>query len=188
MRHHLRLSALVFFAAIAILLSGCGSSDSAEGDASTPDPTDAAAPQDTDADTPTQDDGGQPIGESGSGVVSVDGVEYPGFAGSCSVHRGLDPETYKPVPVGDLAEPGLLVVVGIDNVASSPAVEANFIMVGATDFRMAGLDGSGSIDSIAYVGPEPSGISTELATVAFSGTTDEGAAVVAEVVCEVGLG
>ncbi len=140
-----------------------------------------SAPQDADV--------AAPAGASGTGVVRVDGVEYPDFVGDCSISRGLDPETYEPVPVGDLSEPGLIVVVGIDNVASAPAVEANFIMTsGQGAFRMSGIGGPGEIDTIAYIDPPATVGSYELARVAFSGTTDDGVPVVAEVICEIGLG
>ena len=115
----------------------------------------------------------------------MDGVEYPDFAGTCSISRGVDPETYLPIEVGDLSEPGLNATVGIDNVASSPEVEANFIMASFGNFRMAGIGGDGTIDSVAYVG---SGTPGDIAEVAFSGTTDAGESVVVQIFCEIGLG
>lgn len=193
MKQPIRPPVLVVLASVALVASACGSSDADTDDAEAPAATspisepsaettdDAAAPEETTAAAPS--------GEVGAAVVTVDGVEYPNFAGSCSVSRGLDPDTYLPVPVGDLSEPGLNVVVGIDNVASGPDVEANFVMVGSEAFRMVGVGGDGTIDSIAYVsGPPPESESVEVAQVAFAGTTDDGVAVVAEVFCEIGLG
>ncbi len=181
-----RLSAIALLTTLAIVLSACGSSDSdtesSGASASTDAPDGATEP------TAPNGDAGDPAGESGSGTVSVDGVEHSDFVGECLISRGLDPVTYEALEVGDLSTEGLNVVVGIDNVASGPEVEANYVMVGATTFRMAGIGGPGTIDSIDYVGPPPSTSATELVLVAFSGTTDDGLSVVAEVVCEVGLG
>ncbi len=185
-----------------IVLTACGSTDSASDASGAPEvapsasdagaaPDDAAeatTPAATEVAPPADGGDGYTTEDSGTGLVRVDGVEYPGFAGDCFVHRGLDPESYAPVPVGDLATPGLTVVVGIDNVASAPAVDANFIMTSETAFSMVGIGGPGTIDSISYVGPQTPFGAVDLALVAFSGTTDDGAQIVAEVVCEVGLG
>ena len=183
---------LVLFALAAVLfgLSGCGSSSSDDSAADGTDATEVGSGASTEdagdaSDTESNGDDTGASGDVGSGVVTVDGVEYADFAGSCSISRGLDPVTYEPIEVGDLSEPGLNVVLGIDNVASSPEVEANFIIVSLPNFRMAGIGGAGTIDSVAYVG---SGTPGDVAEVAFTGTTDTGESVVAEVVCEIGLG
>lgn len=178
---------------LAIGLSACGSSGSDADDASdTSSPSESASPQEVEdaATEPSSDEGsndGDVTAEAGTGTLTVDGVQYPDFAGDCFIHRGLDPETYLPIPVGDLSEPGLTVVVGVDNVASAPDVEANFIMTSETTFRMAGIGGTGTIDSIAYVDPGTSSDSVDLAPVAFTGTTDDAIPVVAELICEIGL-
>ncbi len=204
MQRRKRPFALVLIVSLAIVLSACGSSGSDTDDSGMPEVTptsepssdqdaaddagDASVSPATEAAAPAQDDDGLTAEDNGSGLVRVDGIEYPDFLGECVVHRGLDPETYLPVPVGDLSEPELSVVVGIDNVASAPAVEANFIMLIETNFRMAGLDIAGTIDSIAYIDPPATFGSVDLALVSFTGTTDDGIPVVAEVVCEIGLG
>ena len=179
----------VVLTSLVIVLSACGSSGSDTDNSDTPD---AASPtsvvSSTSEPSPAQGDSGLTAEDNGSGLVWVDGVEYPDFVGECAVHRGLDPETYEAVPVGDLSEPDLSVLVAIDNVASNPAVEANFVITVEPNFRMAGLDVAGIIDSIAYVDPPTPFGSIELARVAFTGTTDTGIPVVAEVVCEIGLG
>lgn len=180
---------LVVLTALAIVLSACGSSGSDTDDAVTPDsvsPTSVAST--TSEPSPAQGDGGFTAEDIGSGVVWVDGVEYPDFVGECAVHRGLNPETYEANPVGDISEPDLSVLVAIDNVDSNPALEANFVITVEPNFRMAGFDVAGIIDSIAYVDPPTPFGSIELARVAFTGTTDTGTPVVAEVVCEIGLG
>jgi hypothetical protein len=190
MHLHKRSVVLLPLAAVLFGLSGCGSSGSDDSSADGTDPTavesdapteDAGDASDSESDG---DDTGASTGDVGSGVVTVDGVEYGDFAGECHISRGLDPETYLPIEVGDLSEPGLLVVAGIDNVASSPEVEANFIMTTGTNFRMVGIGGDGTIDSIAYVGSDTPG---DVAEVAFSGTTEAQQSVVAEIVCEIGL-
>jgi hypothetical protein len=174
-----------------MLLSACGSSDSAEAQASAPGEASAAsepAPPSPDAQAPAGDDGGLSDSDNGTGTVTLDGVVYPDFVGECLISRGLDPETYEPVPVGDLSDPGLILVVAVDNVASNPEVEANFVTTTEKTFRMTGIGGPGEMDSIAYVGPRTTVGSLDLAQVAFSGTTEDGVPVVAEVVCEIGLG
>ena len=192
MKQPIRPCVLVVLASVALVVSACGSSDSEADNADAPAATSSTSepsPAATDDESAPDTEVAAPSGEVGTGVVTVDGVEYSDFVGSCSVSRGLDPDSYLPVPVGDLSEPGLNVVVGIDNVASGPPVEANFVMVGSESFRMRGVGGDGTIDSIEYVGdPPPASESTEVAEVAFSGTTDDGVPVVAEVVCEIGLG
>ncbi len=181
--------ALVLLTSLAIVLSACGSAGSDTDDSDTPDavsPTSVASS--TSEPSPDQGGSGLTAEENGSGLVRVDGVEYADFVGECAVHRGLDPETYEAVPVGDLSEGDLSVLVAIDNVASNPALEANFVITVEPNFRMAGFDVAGIIDSIAYIDPPTPFGSIELARVAFTGTTDTGIPVVAEVVCEIGLG
>ncbi len=181
MHRYRRSTAAAVLTTLAMALSACGSSES---------DADDAAVSDTSSTSSESDDQGSSEAAlvAGTGTLTVDGVEYPGFAGDCSISRGLDPETYEPIPVGDLSTPGLNVVVGVDNVASAPDVEANFIVTSGMTFRMEGLGGPGTIDSIAYVDPATSSDSVDIARVAFSGTTDEGTSVVADIVCEIGLG
>ncbi len=200
-RRRVQHTSLALVASFVIVLTACGSGGSDPGESgmseSAPPVSEATATPDTengDEGTAGGEDGGSAgddgtytAEDSGSGLVRLDGVEYPNFVGDCFVHRGLGDDLL-PVEVGDLATPGLTVVVGVDNVASEPDQEANFVMLNGESFRMAGLGGNGTIDSIEYVGPRASFGSVELALVAFSGTTDDGLPVVAELVCEIGLG
>lgn len=191
MRRPTRSLVPLLLAAAVIALAGCGSDSEDDSAAAGTDSTTSESEAPTEGagdtgDTEPEDGGTEaPAGEAGSGFVTVDGVEYPDFAGTCSISRGVDPETYLPIEVGDLAEPGLNATVGIDNVASSPEVEANFIMASFGNFRMTGIGGDGTIDSVAYV---ESGTPGDVAEVAFSGRTDTGESVVVQIFCEIGLG
>ena len=84
-------------------------------------------------------------------------------------------------PVGDVSTGELDTVVVMDNVASNPAQGMNFsIFSGLFSIReTAAAPTSGTVDAIAYVG-EPSG---SAAVIVFSGTTEDGRPVVAEVGC-----
>lgn len=194
MRQPLRFSTRVLLIPLAFLVSACGSEDPDAGDpgatatAPVSDSASASGPEEASPAPEGEDSGDFAAEDNGTGKVTVGGIEYPNFAGDCFIHRGLDPETYLPVEVGDLSMEDLTVIVGVDNVASEPETEANFIIATATAFRMGGLGITGTVDSIDYVGPRAMVGSLDLALVEFSGTSEDGVPVVAELVCEIGLG
>lgn len=172
----------VLFAGV-IALSGCSSSDDG---ASSSDPTttdavsgdgDSSASSVPDSDAPSGD--GYSADDEGSGSVTVDGVKNDGFLGECEISREYGKED-----VGELSTEGIEIILAIDNVESNPPEEMNYVVTGTTaTFRAAGI-GDGMLESIAYVGDKNAlGDTTEIGLVAFSGNTDEGTAVTAEVVC-----
>lgn len=200
--------ALIILTTFVLAISACGAPGPGEGDSITPD---AASPVSEASGTPVSEPGDSnspdetpPDGETsaptneehsseytyddvGSGLVRVDGVEYSNFLGSCNVHRGFG-ENFVPIPVGDLSDPDLSVLVGIDNLESKPEMKFNFTIVGGETFRMSGFGGDGTIDNIAYLSDMSHSGSVSMALVAFSGTTKDGVPVVAEIVCEIGTG
>ncbi len=171
--------------AFALTIAACGSSDDSEAS----DPAESS----TDAET-TSGDTGETTEESepedasdegdagaavavGSGTLTIDGVENPGFEGECEISRANGAE-----PVGDISTGELDTLVIMDNVASGPAQEMNFTITFGTILTIretAAAPTNGTVDSIAYVG-EPSG---DAAVVEITGTTEDGRAVVAEVGC-----
>ncbi len=172
--------------AFALTIAACGSSDDSEAS----DPAESS----TDAETTSGDTGEATTGESdpedagdegdagaavavGTGTLTIDGVENPGFAGECEISRANGAE-----PVGDVSTGELDTLVIMDNVASGPAQEMNFSITSGTILSIRETDAAptnGTVDSVAYV-DEPSG---NAAVVAFTGTTEDGRAVVAEVGC-----
>ena len=172
--------------AFALTIAACGSSDDSEAS----DPAESS----TDAETTSGDTGDATTGEPepedagdegdagaavavGSGTLTIDGVENPGFEGECEISRANGAE-----PVGDVSAGELDTLVVMDNVASGPAQEMNFSITSGTILSIRETDAAptnGTVDSVAYVS-EPSG---NAAVVAFSGTTEDGRAVVAEVGC-----
>ncbi len=185
MRHRRPVTAALLALAFALTIAACGSSDDSEAS----DPAESSI----DAETTSGDTGETTTGESepddagdegdagaavavGSGTVTIDGVENTGFEGECEISRANGAE-----PVGDVSAGELDLVVAVDNVASGPAQEMNFVLTGSSGiFSVSTPDrSSGTIDGIAYVG-EPS---ESAAVVEFSGTTDDGRAVVAQLGC-----
>ena len=166
-----------------IAMAGCSSSDD-ETSADDPTTTEAASTDiesssDPEADPDESNGDGYAASDEGSGSVTVDGVENGGFLGECEISRGNGKED-----VGDLSTEGIEIILAIDNVESNPTEEMNFVVTGSTNtFRAVGV-GNGSLESIEYVGaPSGLGDTTEIGLVAFSGTTDDGVDVSAEVVC-----
>jgi hypothetical protein len=173
--------------AFALTIAACGSSDDSEA-------SDPAESSTDSGETASSDTGDATTGESepddagdegeagaavavGSGTLTIDGVENPGFEGECEISRANGAE-----PVGDVSTGELDTNVGMDNVASNPAQEMNFSITFGTLFSIRETDAAptnGTVDSIAYVG-EPSG---DAAVIAFTGTTEDGRAIVAEVGC-----
>lgn len=163
--------------AFGLAFASCGSSDDSESsdpaEAST-DTGEATAEQPEDA----GDDGdaGAAIAV-GSGTLTIDGVENPGFEGECEVSRANGAE-----PVGDVSTGELDTLVIMDNVASGPAQEMNFSITSGTILSIretAALPTNGTVERVAFVG-ERSG---NTAVIMFSGTTEDGRAVVVEAGC-----
>jgi hypothetical protein len=123
--------------------------------------------------------------DEGKGTVTIDGVQHDDFRGSCELSRNYGKED-----MGDLATmEGLKMMVAIDNVASTPAVEMNFVAYTNLDFTMV-VQGQGrqrgTISQLAYESDlAPTGTSQAIAKVAFTGQTEAGVPVVARVVCEI---
>lgn len=187
-----RFGALIV-AVVALLAVGCSSDDSADssdGVTTTETSGDASGGDEADAldEGASGDDGGSGGGgpsedEVGNGVVEVDGEVFEGFVGDCEISRGFGTED-----VGDLSDPGLSVIIGIDNVDSEPEQLINFVVLNEDAFRMS-TQGSGSnvpgvLESVNEVGPRTASGSRDIVTVEFSGPRDDGAAVTAQIVCE----
>jgi hypothetical protein len=122
--------------------------------------------------------------EIGHGSVWYDGVQHDDFLGDCQLSRLNGREE-----MGDLANlEGVRISVGIDNVASSPAMEMNFVVYSSLDFTMVrGAERMrGTISQLAYESElSPKGTSQAIAKVAFTGATGDGVPVVARVWCEI---
>ena len=121
----------------------------------------------------------------GTGSVSYDGVQYDDFRGNCELSRNSGRED-----MGDVADTvGLRPSVAIDNVASTPAVEMNFVIISSA-LRFTMVRGaervSGTVSQLGYDGPlTPKGTSQAVAPVVFTGQTTEGVPVVARIICEI---
>lgn len=171
------LTAALLALGLGLTITACGSSDDSEagdGAETSTDASEAAAGEPEDAGD--DGDGGAAIAV-GTGTLTIDGVENPGFEGECEVSRANGAE-----PVGDVSTGELDTVVVLDNVASNPAQEMNFSIFFGTTFSILETDPpptNATLDSVAYVG-ESSG---DTAVIKFSGTTDDGRPVVAEVGC-----
>jgi hypothetical protein len=168
-----------------IAMSGCSSSDgeTSDSDANTTEAASSDSGSSLGSETEADESSGGEYSadDGGSGSLTVDGIENAGFLGECEISRENGAED-----VGDVSTEGIEVILAIDNVESSPTEEMNFIVTGTPEtFRAVGVgDGAGTVDSIAYVGDQSAlGDDTEIGLVAFSGTTDDGTSVVAEVVC-----
>jgi hypothetical protein len=188
--------------ALALTVAACGSSDDSEASDTAESSTDAETTSGDTGDTTAGgsepedavDEGDATGGESGtddsgdgngagtdvaigSGTVTIDGVANSGFAGECEIARANGAE-----PVGDVSSGELDLVVAVDNAASGPTQEMNFVATGSSGVFSVYAPpdrSSGTIDSIAYV-DEPS---DSAAVVEFSGTTEDGRAVVAQLGC-----
>ncbi len=162
-----------------------GSDDGAEGTMD-----DVAATSEASEDAPVEiSEAEYTKDDIGTGWVTYDGVRDGGYRGDCDIDRQNGSED-----VGDLATPGLTVLVGVSNEsAEAPSRLGNYkIIIDPTAFNTTDEDGAangeqptrGSISSIAY-GSEfsPKSQSSVIALVIFTGETEDGVPVVAELVC-----
>lgn len=164
----------------AALVGACSSSDDdadeATADGASTTVVDAGTTDAVTVDEVSADDGESASVEVGTGVLRIDGTEYDGFVGDCDISRDFGGED-----VGDLSEPGLEVIVAIDNVESQPAEELNFVMINEESFKV--FNAPGTIESISESGTRTTSGSSDVVTVVFAGPLDDGRAVEAEVVC-----
>jgi len=187
MQRRTPIKAALLALAFCLAIAACGSSDDSEasdqaetsddaGETTSGDAGEATTEEPESEDAGDDGDAGAAI-EVGFGTLTIDGVEHPGFEGQCEVSRANGAE-----PVGDVSTGELDTLVGMDNVASSPAQEMNFSVTFGTIFSIRETDAAptkGTVDSIAYVG-EPSG---NAAVILFRGTTEDGRPIAAEVGC-----
>lgn len=81
----------------------------------------------------------------------------------------------------DLSEPGLEVIVAIDNVESQPTEELNFVMIHDESSKV--FNAPGTIEGISESGTRTTSGSSDVVTVVFTGPLDDGRAAEAEVAC-----
>ncbi len=175
--------------------AGCGSSDDSADSA--PVESDEGGAETTDGDGEAPDTAAEQSGveyssdDLGTGAVTYDGTRDAGYQGSCEISRENGKQD-----VGDIAAPGLKAIVAIDNSAVEGATrQGNFtILLDTTAFSTTTEEDArngtppinGSITDIAYgSGLTPYGKTQAIALVTFTGETEDGVPVVAEVVCEI---
>ena len=178
--------------AMALATAGCSPSDDpaepvpSDGATTSDDAPESSEPADEDA-APAASGDEYTAEDIGTGTLTVNGVLEEGFVGGCEVSRDLGRED-----VGDISSntAELEFVVGVDNFEAAGAAARNFNVafddLFNTTTEAVGLRVNGTITSYAW-GSEltPYGDSQEIGVVVFTGTTDDGDSVVAELVCEI---
>ncbi|MBH0099346.1 hypothetical protein I6E68_09360 [Salinibacterium sp. NSLL150] len=177
-----------FVVAVTATLAACSPAADEPADSATTEETTTADETTGDEGTPDEPAAdGYTSDDVGNATLRIDGVEFPDFTGECDISRQAGKEV-----VGDLSEPGLFMIIALDNVKAHEEMSMNLVSIADGGFRFGdlveaagvGSPAKGELTPQSELGPRTADGSRDIVELRFAGAFEDSTPIEADIVCE----